>query len=68
MNNDVPVYGMKENVTIDVKSGLVLSTVLFRVSEHDTNYFQYVVFKSMHTRRMLPVVYADNVYHGRATR
>ncbi len=68
VKNDVPLYGMKEHASIDVKSGLVLTTVLSRASEHDTGYFQYVVIKSMHTRRMLPVVYADKGYHGQPNR
>jgi IS5 family transposase len=68
VKNDVPHYGMKEHASIDVKSGLVLTTVLSRASEHDTNYFQYVVIKSLHTRKMLPVVYADKGYHGQANR
>jgi len=68
VKNDVPVYGMKEHASIDVRSGLVLTTVLSRASEHDTGYFQYVVIKSMHTRRMLPVVYADKGYHGQPNR
>ena len=68
VKNDVPVYGMKEHASIDVRSGLVLSTVLSRASEHDTNYFQYVVIKSMHTRKMPPIVYADKGYHGQANR
>jgi IS5 family transposase len=59
---------MKEHASIDVRSGLVLTTVLSRASEHDTGYFQYVVIKSMHTRRMLPVVYADKGYHGQPNR
>jgi len=68
VKRDVPVYGMKEHASIDVRSGLVLSTVLSRASEHDTNYFQYVVIKSMHTRKMPPIVYADKGYHGQANR
>ena len=68
VKNEIPLYGMKEHASIDVESGLVLSTVLSRASEHDTNYFQYVVIKSLHTRKMLPVVYADKGYHGKANR
>jgi len=68
VKNDVPLYGMKEHASIDVESGLVLTTVLSRASEHDTNYFQFVVIKSMHTRKMLPVVYADKGYHGHPNR
>ncbi len=68
VKNDVPVYGMKEHASIDVGSGLVLTTVLSRASKHDTNYFQYVVIKSMHTRKMLPVVYVDKGYHGQPNR
>ncbi len=51
-----------------VESGLVLSMVLSRASEHDMNYFQYVVIKSMHTRKKLPKVYADKGYNGRSNR
>lgn len=68
VKNDVPVYGMKEHASIDVENGLVLTTVLSRASEHDTNYFQYVVIKSMQTRKMLPIVYADKGYHGQPNR
>ena len=39
VKNDKPIFGMKEHASIDVESGLVLSTCVSRVSEHDTNYF-----------------------------
>lgn len=55
---------MKEHASIDVKSGLVLATVLSRASEHDTNYLQYVVIKSLHTRKMPPKAYMDKEYHA----
>lgn len=48
VKNNQPVFGMKEHASIDVKSGLVLFTTASRASEHDTNYFQYVVAKSIH--------------------
>ena len=65
---DVPFYGMKEHASIDVESGLVLSTLLSPASEHDTNYFQYVVVKGIHTKTLPPKVYADKGYHGHANR
>jgi len=68
VKNDTPVYGMKEHASIDVRSGLVLATVLSRASEHDTNYLQYVVIKSLHTKKMPPKVYTDKGYHGHANR
>jgi len=49
---DVTFYGMKEHASIDVESGLVLSTLLSPASEHDTNYFQYVVVKGIHTKNV----------------
>ena len=36
---------MKENTSIDVESGLVLSTWVSKASEHDTNFFQVVAVK-----------------------
>lgn len=60
----MPVYGMGERASIDFRSWLVLFTVLSRASEHDTNYFQSVVIKSIHTREMRRVVYADKGYRS----
>jgi hypothetical protein len=40
---EIPFYGMKEHASIDVKSGLLMSTLLSKASEHDSNYFQYTV-------------------------
>ena len=65
---EVSFYGMKEHASIDVKSGLVMSTLLSKASEHDTNYFQYTVIKGIHTKKLPPKVYADKGYHGQANR
>ncbi len=61
VKNDNPVYGMKEHTSIDVKSGLVLSMVLSRASEHDTNYLQYVVIKGIHTKKLPPKVWIRGI-------
>jgi len=61
-------YGMKEHALIDVISGLVRSTLLSPASEHDTNYLQYVVVNGIHTKKLLPNVYADKGYYGQVNR
>jgi len=68
IKNNVPVFGMKEHTSIDVDSGLVLSTLVSRASEHDTNYFQYAVLKGIHGEKFPRVVYADKGYYGRFNR
>jgi IS5 family transposase len=65
---EVPFYGMKEHASVDVDSGLVMSPLLSKASEHDTNYFQYLVIKGIHTKKLPPKVYADKGYHGHANR
>jgi IS5 family transposase len=47
-----------------MKSGLLMSTLLSKAPEHDTNYFQYVVIKGIHTRKLPLKIYADKGYHG----
>ena len=37
IKNDIPVFGIKEHASTDVDSGLVLSDLVSRASEHDTN-------------------------------
>ena len=61
LGEEVPFYGMKEHASIDVESGLVMSTLLSNASEHDTNYFSYVVIKGIHTRKLPPKVYAERL-------
>jgi IS5 family transposase len=68
VKNNKPVFGMKEHASIDVKSGLVLSTMVSKASEHDTNYFQYAVAKAIHGKELPPNVYADKGYCGEANR
>jgi len=68
IKNNVPVFGMKEHTSIDVDSGLVLSTLVSRASEHDTKYFQYAVLKGIHGEKFPRVVYADKGYYGRFNR
>lgn len=66
---DNPILGMNEHAfIIEVKSGLVLTTLLSRASEHDTNYLQYVAIKSLQTKEMSLKVYTDTGYHGHANR
>jgi IS5 family transposase len=61
------MFGMKEHAAVDVESGLVLSTHVSKASEHDTNYFSYVVVKGIHGKQC-PTVYADKGYCGKANR
>ena len=62
------MFGMKEHASIDVKSGLVLSTMVSKASEHDTNYFQYTVVKGIHGKKVPSRVYADKGYCGEPNR
>jgi len=62
IKNDEPHFGMKEHASIDVESGLVLSTLISKASEHDTNYFQAVIIKSLHGDSLPSRVYADKGY------
>jgi len=39
VKNKKPFFGMKEHASIDVESGLVLSTSVSKASDNDTNYF-----------------------------
>ena len=60
---------MKEYTSIDANSGLLMSILLSKASEHDTKYFQYVVIKGIHTKKLPPKVYVDKGYHhGHASR
>ena len=68
VRNEKPFYGMKENASIDVDSGLVLSTWVSKASEHDTNFFQAVAVKGMHGKENPPMVYADKGYCGQDNR
>ena len=68
VKNNKPVFGMKEHASIDVESGLVLSTCVSKASEHDTKYFSYVVTKGIHGRKLPSKVYADKGYCGEPNR
>jgi IS5 family transposase len=68
VKNNKPVFGMKEHASIDVESGLVLSTCVSKASEHDTKHFSYVVTKSIHGRNLPSRVYADKGYCGEPNR
>jgi len=68
VKNKKPVFGMKEHASVDVKSGLVLSSSVSRASEHDTNYFSYVVANSLQGKELPPSVYADKGYCSEANR
>jgi len=54
--------------SVDVISGLVISTLLSPASEHDTNYLQYMVVNGIHTKKLPPKVYADKGYHEQTNR
>lgn len=54
--------------SIDVKSGLVLSTCVSKASGHDTNYFQHAVAKAIHGKELPTNVYADKGYCGEPNR
>jgi transposase, IS5 family len=68
VRNEKPFYGMKENASIDVDSGLVLSTWVSKASEHDTNFFEAVAVKGMHGKKNPPKIYADKGYCGQDNR
>ena len=68
VKNNKPLFGMKEHATIDVESGLVLSTHISKASEHDTRYFSYVVTKGIHGKNSPKKVYADKGYCGEPNR
>ena len=68
VKNNKPLFGMKEHASIDVESGLVLSTCVSKASEHDTNYFQYTVVKGIHGKKLPEKVYADKGYCSEANR
>jgi len=68
VKNGQPVFGMKESASLDVESGFVLSTLISRASEHDTNYFQAAVVKGIHGENLPPKVYADKGYCGEPNR
>jgi IS5 family transposase len=68
VKNDKPHFGMKEHAGVDVKSGLVLSSIISKASEHDTNYLQAVVVKGIHGDSLPPRVFADKGYHGAPNR
>lgn len=59
---------MEEHAAVDIKSGLVLSTMVSKASEHDTNYMQAVVVKGIHGESFPPKVFADKGYHGAPNR
>jgi IS5 family transposase len=59
---------MKEHVTIDVKSGLILSTCMSKASEHDYTYFEYSVATGIHWKNAPPKVYADKGCCGKSNR
>lgn len=68
VKNNKPIFGMKEHASVDVESGLVLSTCVSKASEHDTKYFSYTVTKSIHGRKFPSKVYADKGYCGEPNR
>jgi len=68
VKHNKPVFGMKEHASVDVESGLVLSSCVSKASEHDTKYFSYTVTKGIHGKALPPVVYAEKGYCGEPNR
>jgi IS5 family transposase len=68
VKNNKPVFGMKEHASVDVESGLVVSTCMSKASEHDTKYFFYTVTKGIHGKKLPATVYADKGYCGEPNR
>ena len=68
VKSNKPVFGMKEHASLDVESGLVLSTCVSRASEHDTKYSFYVVTKGIHGRKLPSEVYTDKGYCSETNR
>lgn len=66
--DEQPFYGMKEHASIDIKSGLVLSTMTSKASEHDTGYFQIIAVKGIHGKKLPPKIYADKAYPSEINR
>jgi IS5 family transposase len=68
IKDDEPFYGMKEHASIDIKSGLVLSVMTSKASEHDTGYFQAIAVKGIHGKKLPPKIYADKAYPSEINR
>jgi len=68
VKNKKPFFGMKEHASIDVESGLVLSTSVSKASDNDTTYFSFVVANSLHGKELPPNAYADKGYCSEANR
>ena len=68
VKNDTPYFGMKEHAAIDVKSGLVVSSLITPASQNDTNHLQAVVVKGLHGEELPPKVYADKGYCSKKNR
>jgi IS5 family transposase len=74
IKNDKAYFGLKEHAAVDTKAGLILTTVLSKVSVHDTKYFMCCTLysrhsrHSRHTRHPLSIVYANKGYVGAPNR
>ena len=66
VKNKKSFFGMKEHASVDVESGLVLSSSVSKASEHDTKHFQFVVANSLHGDYLK--VHADKGYCSETNR
>jgi transposase, IS5 family len=68
VKNDVPLYGIKEHASVDVKQGFVLATEMTPASHHDSPYLPLCVDYSCHTEEPIKKVFADKGYFGKPNR
>jgi transposase, IS5 family len=68
VKHEKPCFGMKEHAAVDVKSGLVLCSMITKASEHDSTYLPALVIKGTHGVTLPEKVYADKGYHGEPNR
>jgi len=50
MKDDL-LYGLKENASVDINHGLILSTTMTPASINDTNYLPYCMVYSRHMKQ-----------------
>jgi len=63
VKNETLHYGLKEDATVDLKSGFVLATRMTPASVHDSNYLPYLTLVTCHTQESIKKVYTDKGYH-----
>jgi IS5 family transposase len=68
VKNNIPHYGFKEHVSVDIHHGFVLAAALTPASVHDSHHLPYCVASSYHTDAPIQKVYADKGYFGEPNR